>query len=265
MRSISIKVVQGLATVGAVMILTGANGEGCGGGSGGGGTGGGEPQPPPPEPCPPGYHVELVCYDSGCNDPPECIEECVPDNTCADGSEPILVCGGPPEPGCNGMEGEDCDPQSDPNDPTMPPPDDCWLECPPVDVCGPGYYEEWICDDGGVQGGGQEPDGGMDEPVCNGMDCPPPPEPNCYPVCLPLDVCPPGYHEEFICYGGGGSDPNDPNQPPYEEYCDIQCVPDNQCPPGTLPTWVCSEDPQDPNGGQCWEECLPYDDQPLPG
>lgn len=266
MRSISIKVVQGVAAIGAVMLLTGANGGGCGGGSGGG-SGGGGPVEPPPEPCPDGTHLDVVCYDSGCNDPPQCYEECVPDGECGPDTEPVVVCGGggmvPPDPGCD--DGANCaQPLTYPEpNPDAPPPDDCWVECHPIDNCGPGFYEEWVCEDGNGSGGM-----GPDQPVCNGMDCPPP-EPLCYPICVPIDSCGPGYHEEWVCWGSGGGsggssgggqdDSSEPVPPPPDgDYCDFICVPDSMCPPDFYPATVCDQD------GTCWEDCLPYD-QPLPG
>jgi hypothetical protein len=266
MRSISIKLVQGLAAIGAVMLLTGANGGGCGGGSGGGGGNGAGPGEPPPEPCPDGTHLDVVCHDSGCEDPPQCYEECVPDGECRPDTEPVVVCGGggmvPPDPGCD--DDGNCaepltypEPPPDEPPPDKPLPDDCWVECVPIDNCGPGFYEEWVCEDGGP-----------DQPVCSGIDCPPPPEPFCYPICVPIDTCGPGYHEEWVCwgYGGGGAGgssgggQDEPSPPPPDGgYCDFICVPDSMCPPDFYPATVCDPD------GTCWEECIPYDGEPLPG
>ena len=158
-------------------------------------------------------------------------------------------------------------------------------------VCDPGFHPETVCDDtcnapckeecvpDAVCPDGTEPQWTCGEPiplgedvVCqDGMDCPPPPDPNdCWLECVPINVCGDGFHVEWVCDGGMPTDPADPSQPPEDpndptqppDQCYPTCVPDNPCGPGFHEEWVC-DDPviQDGTdggmGGECYPTCVP--------
>lgn len=307
MRALMIRGLQGLCLAGAMVVLTGANGEGC--------SPPGDPGDPvdppvePPNPCEPGTHLELICEPHPCDDYPvvhhgeeggdqepghpgepideNCFEACVPDDVCPEGTQEQLICiepmPYPDEPVCIQENGEPCD---DVPPPPPPPEEECFVECVPIDDCGPGFYQEWICE-GYVEGDPGDPDG--DAPLsmpCYDDDdgnCEPPPPEECYPICLPVDECGPGFHEEFICeeppqpppepcdpdgnceepQNGGGEDPGDigPDDPT-DPFCEAICVPDDPaCPPGSEPVMICEEWE---DFVECWEECLPTGDCPPP-
>ena len=216
----------------AMVMLTGAKGEGCGGGE----------EPQPTEPCAPGFHLETTCDDYCAVDSAEpgsdgdvtcggdCQEICVPDGPCPEGTVEEWI--------CDPMPLSESAPCLDGDLGCVDPDPNCYLECVAVDVCGPGFHEEWECF--GV--GEPEPaaDSGSDsasEPVD-----PPPPE-ECFLTCAP-DLCPAGYVEETIC-AAAVSDPSVPEPPPGEEplpieECWTECMPDMVCPAGQHPEEVCT-------------------------
>ena len=234
MARLDIRLLHGLAAGAALFVLMGANAEGCGG------------EPPAEtteepgdsgesnEPCGPGAHLELACpeyfpmhegepgHEPGCEEPPECIEICVPDEVCPEGTVEELVCGPPmTEPGHPGgqfcLNPNGCAPW--PNEGEGEPPPEPWPhegegEVPP----GPGEGAcQLICD---------EP---MPEPfICldpNGCELPPPPPGECFDVCVP-DACGPGQIEEWFCMPvePPHNFPNEGEPPPPEE-CFPTCVP----------------------------------------
>ncbi len=274
------------ATMGAValFVLMGAKGDGCLGGGGPGEDDDPNTQPPPVEPCPPGHHLELVCDDHGCDDdvpypgdpgdpgepppdwegdpepawggtsgggagepmttyppepPGECVEICVPDEVCPEGTYEEIVCEG------WGYGPEPTTPCLDPNGCQEPPPppgeEECYSTCVPIDICPPGEVEVWVCDEGDGQGG-------YGQGICldpQGCQEPPPPEPGeCYPICMPQE-CPPGTQLDLVC-------------DPYG--CWEECVGyPNECPPGTYPDFECD------GYGNCNEICWPIDAPCPPG
>lgn len=181
--------------IGAVMFLTGAQGDGCVGGQDP------EPQPPPWEVCPPGSHLELVC-DPGCGDghrpdqggeavdflyseedptvrPEGCVEMCVPDSICPEGTYEETICEGWGYDETLCLDPEGC--------PQPPPQEECYTTCVPFNHCGPGEIEEWVCE--------------LVEPgLClDPQGCPPPRE-DCYPICIPgEDWCGPYGEPIEIC------------------------------------------------------------------
>lgn len=233
------------ATMGAValFVLMGAKGEGC--------FNGGDPTeddgtayPEPPEPCPPGHHLELVCDEPGCGDDPYPYPD-----------EP------PP-----GWEGQGAGDPTTWLPPEPPPPQECQEICVPDQVCPEGTVEEVVCTGSGQ---GMEPYPG---PCLDPMGCPeppPPPEEECYSTCVPIDVCPPGEVEVWVCdegmSGGGGGiclDPQGCQEPPPPEPGDCYpvCMPQEP----VCIAWEVVCDPMDPMMG-CWEECIEYGDPGDPG
>jgi len=169
-----------------------------------GGTGGCtetcEPTCVPDDDCPPGTVAELICDEPLSSDssgapclggedcaeplPEDCRTECVPVGECGPGYEEQWVCGGE---SVSGPGDEPVPPPGDcfDSDCAEPPgPEDCWLECVPVDTCGPGFHEEWVCDPMPA------PSDSADEPA-------PPPE-DCYSACVP-DLCPPDVPVIEVC------------------------------------------------------------------
>ncbi len=176
---------------GAVLFATGAHGDGCGGG------GETEPQPPPWEACPPGSHLELVC-GPGCDDhgpyegealpynpddprqsPDSCVEMCVPDSICPEGTYEETICEGWAD------EGLCFDPQGCPH--PEPPPETCYTTCVPIGPCGPGETEAWVCEEV------------ADPAMCFDPEGCPPPREQCYPVCIPSDDCGPDGEPVELC------------------------------------------------------------------
>ena len=173
--------------------------------------------------------------------PGECVEICVPDNPCPEGFYEELICEG----WCEGYPGE-------PNDPGIcldpegcegeipePPPggecfEECWTECIPVDNCGPGYVEEWVCEDV------PQPEGLCLDP----QGCPEPPPGECYPICVPDGGwCGPDAELIVVCDDWG---------------CWEECFPINaECPPGMYLDVVCDQ-------YGCYETCVELG-EPEPG
>lgn len=177
----------------------------------------------PDDDCPPGTFAAVICDEpissssdsagapclgDDCAEPPQegCRTECVPVDTCPAGYDEQWVCddtlSGPneePAAPADCLEGDCAEP---------PPPEDCWLQCVPVDdPCGPGMHEEWVCEPLPA------PSGADEEPV-------PPPE-DCYAVCVPDGDCPPGSPVIEVCTddGQGGLDcwtECDDTEPPAE-------------------------------------------------
>jgi hypothetical protein len=229
MARLDIRLLHGLAAGAALLVLMGANAEGCGG------------EAPPPEettepgepgqPCGPGEHLEVACpgHEPGCEEPPECIEVCVPDDVCPEGTFEELVCeppmtepGFPPEPGEPPLEPQLC---LDPNGcehetPPGPGQGECQLICVPHGECLPGEHEELICDEP------IEPPHNficLDPNGCEGP--PPPPEPGeCFSICVPDEECGPGEIIEWVCEPVEPYDFNEGEPPPPEE-CFPVCVP----------------------------------------
>lgn len=227
MRAKLVRSMQGALAFGAFFILTGAKGEGCGpiGGDGDdGGTAGGDPGVE----CPAGSHLEQKCDEYQLF----CWDECVPDESCPDGTVLDYVCDPVP------MDDPMC---TDPNVDCGGGGGQCYPTCVPIDPCGPDAHEEWVCE-------GIEP-----------QDCNDPPS-QCYPICVPNDNCGPGMHEEWVCEEPG-VDPMDPNQPPGEPQCYPICVPDPMCPPGTHEEVQCGQpEPADDQmipPDECWVSCVP--------
>ena len=226
---------QGLLAVSALLVLTGAKGEGCGG-PGGGGT---DPEPPV---CEPGTHVELVCIDSDAG--PLCTEQCVPDSVCPPGTIEQVVCDA----------GSPCDP----NMPMPPPQEECWTECVPT-VCPDGSPGQVVCDPSIPPPPPGEPLPTV-PPGC-WIECPGEP-PVCPPGTIPVESCDAYGNCWFTCE----PDPNacPPGTTPVESCdpygnCTYTCEPvDPQppCPPGTVPVVSCNA------SGTCTFTCELLDQQP---
>ena len=82
----------------------------------------------------------------------------------------------------------------------------------PIDACGPGTHEEWVCD-------APVP---LEEPPCpdpNDCEPPPPPPEECFPVCVPDGgECPPELPATMACDENGcvqtcGEPPPEPGEP----------------------------------------------------
>src|SRR5690242_1517643 len=119
---------QGLIALSALVVLTGAKGQGCGHAE--------EPSPPPEPDCGPGFHWETVC--SPCEIGEMCEEQCVPDSVCPpDWSEQTICSGGSASVGQGGAAGGIIVPVD---------PGECWSECiPPQPSCPPGTIEQTVC------------------------------------------------------------------------------------------------------------------------
>ncbi len=264
---------KGVVLFMGMALLTGAKTNGCGPDLGGGETDpsvecpdgfvfDGQACVPIDQPvCPEGTVESYVCaeavddptfFDQG-GDPttdPGCWVECVPIDpppVCPDGTMEQVICAGSTEPD-PGMGGGKDDPYpGDPNDP-VPPEEQCWTECVPIDpTCPPGYHEDYVCE---ADCNGQEtcyltctpdcpeecPIGSHKETVCD--------EYGCYDSCIPDNQCPPGTHVEWTCPDGS-------------DQCFEECVPDNICGPGSHVEYQCDD-------YGCWETCVP-DDQCPPG
>lgn len=222
------KLVHTAVGVAAVLLLTGANGEGCGGG---------EETTQPPEPaCPPGSHAELVC-DHDCGEVP--VDDGMGQYNETDPQQP--------------------EPQPEP----VPVPGECYTMCVPDSICPEGTYEETVCQGGGYEG---DPGGMGEEPQSLCLDpegCeepePPPYWEECYTTCVPINNCGPGEIEEWVCETsmeeGVCLDPEGCPQPPEE--CYPVCVPEEDwCGPYGEVVEVCDE-------WGCWQECYPtMEEQP---
>ena len=189
-----IRLFESLVAASALLVLTGAKGEGCIPGEAAGES---EETTETIQICEPGFHLEPVCTFEGCaesDDPtacrePQCEDTCVPDQACPEGTVEQLVCSEPQPVDDSGVdcEGDYCEPP--------PPPEDCWLECLPIEPCPPDMIAQEIClpDDG---------DPTTAEP--------------CRIECLPALVCAPGEHAETVCTDG----------PEGETLCETLCVAD---------------------------------------
>ncbi|MBI4705971.1 MAG: hypothetical protein HY744_33175 [Deltaproteobacteria bacterium] len=247
-----------LAAAPAVLILTGAKGEGCGGEV--------IVEPPPEPTCPAGTHIETLCDDeptplsgSGPADKSDddqvtmsCHDECVADNQCPDGyiaqetcavSSPVYC----EDSLCDCPENSDCE---CPPSYCEPSEEQCWTECVPA--CPQGSHAELVCggpvpepvSDSKCGSGSGEKGGCDEEPPA------PPPGDDCTMQCVPDNVCPPGYQEVGVCnaceYGS--------------DYCDdtcwTECVPvDPTCPPECIEQVVCEDCAEGEDCGGCYSTC----------
>ncbi|WP_437897264.1 hypothetical protein [Sorangium sp. So ce124] len=262
---------QGLIALSALVVLTGAKGQGCGGVD--------EPSPPPEPNCGPGFHWETVC--SPCEIGEMCEEQCVPDSVCpADWSEQTICSGGTTSSGQGGFAGGTAMPVD---------PGECWTECiPPQPYCPPGTIEQTVCGGSvtvGVGGsGGSGGWGSASSAVGVGGSGPggiPMPSEPCWTECVPVEpYCPPGTTPQTFCDEGttvtsssvgvggsggwagtggaggsggwagtgggtagggiGGSDSDFAAPRPPGGGCWTECVPTAPyCPPGTTPQTYC--------------------------
>ncbi|WP_437780682.1 hypothetical protein [Sorangium sp. So ce1097] len=190
---------QGLVALSALVVLTGAKGQGCGG------VVVEEPQPPPEPDCGPGFHWESVC--SPCELGEMCEMQCVPDNVCPRGWLEQTVCGGSTTVGQGGAAGGV----------GMPADPGCWTECvPPPPMCPPGTVEQVAC--GGSSTSSTTGGGGWGSASSSvgaggsgggigGSDpgAAPPPD-MCWTECVPVGpMCPPGTREHTVCSGSSSS------------------------------------------------------------
>ncbi len=212
---------QGLALVSAVVVLTGAKGQGCGGGSdsGTGGSATGDP----PIVCFGPLHAESVCDGHGDCDQAGCHDACVPD--CTDGTEPVYVC--PPTPIC--PPGQVC------NGPDQPA---CGYTCQPLDPCGKGFHQEEICEGTGTSTV-TPVDDGTDTSGTSPGSPPNPGGPDCNVECVPDDVCPPGYVEETVCAGSSGGSKSGKKGAPNDS-CWTECVDESTTDTITSTSWSSS-------------------------
>jgi hypothetical protein len=153
-----------------------------------------------------GHPVPVDCVAPALSDSEECSEVCVPD-ACPHGTVLQEICvGGSSATTSGGGDEDESTRHLEPNE--------CFFECVPVNPCGIGYHVEQIRE------------GDRDR----GYVCPPNtacalPEPAFFESCVPDTRCPPGTHEELVCWeydcgegedcGGGG--------------CEPECVPDHDC------------------------------------
>ncbi|WP_437647398.1 hypothetical protein [Sorangium sp. So ce362] len=243
---------QGLVALSALVVLTGAKGQGCGSVS----------EPPPDPDCGPGFHWETVC--SPCEIGEMCEEQCVPDNICPPGWSQQTFCSGSSTSattsvGQGGMAG---------GGPMPVDPGGCWTECvPPQPFCPPGTIEQTVCSGwtGGSDGAGawgSASTSGVGGWGTGGMMPMPPPE-ECWTECVPVEpYCPPGTQAQTVCGGSttiavsvgvggsGGSGGAGAWEgtggaggvaiPPNPGGCWTECVPvEPYCPPGTQAQTVC--------------------------
>lgn len=269
MNALGFRSLQGLFAVSAVVLLTGAKGEGCGRvvveepPS--------APSPPAQPACSAGWHMGSVC------------------STPVAYGAPVPVSDAP-----KSVDGSDQNPAIGAVEPSQPPPQACHDECVPDGPCPDGQAQQWACSaTGGVDVPSSPPESGADPvgrgepgmPVCQGADCPPPP--SCQLVCVPA-ACPQGSHAEWSCAGGvafGSSGGSAPSEPPAEpgapalddaqpaapphptpgapSDCAMSCVADSRCPAGYEEMTECSAQAcaagQDcpPSTPSCITQCVP--------
>ena len=228
--------IQGLRAMSALIMVTGAMGQGCRG------TVVEPPAPPPADDCECGFHLETVC--TPCEMGSVCEDQCVPDEACPPGTYEQTVCEddstSSSSSGAGGYE-----------PPSMPPfPGACRTECVPMPepVCPPGTYEQTVCGGGtttsGTGGYGEGGGGGAAGGYGTG------------------GAGAGGYGEGG--YDDGGTGGYLPLPYPEEPPCWIECVPvptpDPACPPGTVEQTVCTDDDGGGGGGDgepiCWTECV---------
>ncbi|MCC6527790.1 MAG: hypothetical protein IT373_34410, partial [Polyangiaceae bacterium] len=183
--------------------------------------------------CPPGFGEQWVCEawaEGGVPGAPPAPPDCDPN---------YGACPPPPPPPCDPANGDCPPPPPPPCDPAngdCPPPPSCYLECVPLDPCGPGFHAEYQC------GGGEpvpmgEPGQPPPPPPAGtagsdpGQPPPVPPE-DCGFVCVPDSICPDGMYETTVCTGvaepgdpGLPPQPGDPSLPPDPGVCYTQCMP----------------------------------------
>ncbi|WP_437577583.1 hypothetical protein [Sorangium sp. So ce887] len=285
---------QGLVALSALVVLTGAKGQGCGSPD--------EPTTPTEPDCGQGFHWETVC--SPCEIGEMCEEQCVPDNVCPPGWGQQTFCSGSSTSsttsvGQGGMAGGGAMPVD---------PGGCWTECvPPPPFCPPGTIEQTVCS-GGVtsttttagSGGWTGTSGGVGGSggwAGTGGMMPMPPN-ECWTECVPVEpYCPPGTQAQTVCggttatasgsssVGVGGSDGGaNLVAPPYPGDCWTECVPvEPYCPPGTQAQTACDGGPDvdvstsvgaggfggaggsgtgsstGAGWGGCWTECVPVE------
>ncbi|WP_437317295.1 hypothetical protein [Sorangium sp. So ce385] len=253
---------QGLVALSALVVLTGAKGQGCGSAD--------VPTTTPEPDCGPGFHWETVC--SPCEIGEMCEEQCVPDKVCSPGWIQQTFCGGSStsvttSAGQGGMDG----------DVAMPmPPEECWTECvPPQPFCPPGTIEQIACSGGittttATVGSGGWTGSSVGVGGAGGMDAGaamPMPPGECWTECVPVEPhCLPGTKPQTVCGGttvavsssvgvggsGGYAGSGDAGAwegtggtggvavPPPPPGCWTECVPvEPYCPPGTKVQTVC--------------------------
>ena len=225
-----------------------------------------EPEPPPPtEVCPPGSHVETICEGGdpgyGAHDPGYGAHDPGLPPDCGHPNGPPLPMGETGSGAYDGYTGSGCDNgNTGSHEPGCDCGCGCYDICVPDEVCPPGSYEEWICEDP------SQPLDFCEDP--NG--CPPEPG-QCYPLCVPFEPCGPDMHEEWMCFGEPPPPPDgpclhpdgcEPPPPPPEDACELICVPNDGCGPDMHEEWICDEPPPPPDG-PCLDPdgCLP----PEPG
>ncbi len=232
------KLGMGLA---AVMVLTGAKGQGCGGIA------------PPPEvvapECADGYKLEKTCSqlcavtvepngtETEVCEPEICDEQCVPIDDCAPGYHLELVCGEPTDP----PQLSNCGPSETP----PPVPEECEAICVPDDACPPGHHLEVICD-------------------AVASDCG---ESSCEEICVPDDTCDPTLicGEALTCVGGDlyptTCGPANCDEPigDCEPKCDptLVCGQAETCVDGVLYPTTCGPENCDEPIGDCDPGCDP--------
>ncbi|WP_437834146.1 hypothetical protein [Sorangium sp. So ce1153] len=299
--SIARSSLQGLIALSALVVLTGAKGQGCGGSD--------EPPTPPAPDCGPGFHWDTVC--SPCEIGEMCEERCVPDSDCPPGWLEQTVCGGTTTAGVGGWTG-------DAGRPAPPVDPGCWTECvPPRPFCPPGTIEQTVCSGSSSTTGGGGWGSASGSGVGGGFDgAMPAPPGECWTECVPQEpYCPPGTRPQTTCddvsttvsvgvgtggtggsggwaptggagaWDGSDSDSAGMAAPPLPGNCWTDCVPDQPyCPPGTRPQTTCEGGSSvvtssvgvggaggagpgaggtggDTGWGGCWTECVP--DQPY--
>ncbi|WP_437485285.1 hypothetical protein WME75_00465 [Sorangium sp. So ce1014] len=293
---------QGLVALSALVVLTGAKGQGCGSPD--------EPTTPPEPDCGQGFHWETVC--SPCEIGEMCEEQCVPDNVCPPGWGQQTFCSDnstTTSVGQGGMAGGGAMPVD---------PGGCWTECvPPQPFCPPGTIEQTVCGGGvtsttttagsGGWTGTSSGVGGSGGWAGTGGMMPMPPN-ECWTECVPVEpYCPPGTQAQTVCggtttatavsvgVGVGGSGGAGAWEgtggaggvavPPYPG-CWTECVPvEPYCPPGTQAQTVCGGTTTatasssvgvggsdgganlvaPPYPGDCWTECVPVEPYCPPG
>ncbi len=180
---------RAVVSLAAAMMLMGAKGNGCGGATESDGSSGS------------GGEAPIACPDGTVFDGMQCVPDDPTDPVCPDGTPGQIVCAA-----------------TDMQDPSLPPEEQCWIECSGPGTCPPGTHEEWDC-----------------PPSCDGTD-PGPCTFFCEDDGTPTE-CPPGFHYEEGCDG---------------DVCWAGCFDDAQpCPDGTVLVTQCDANMS------CKDVCLP--------